>query len=144
MSYSPDVPSRSDSTWLSLGTAAGAPWGIAAASGALVGLADFGIELLGGQLALGGPIIGGLTAMFLVAGIGSFLRRGRVRAWARGNPWQVAAVPAVGTAGTVFPVQWLLTESGFFSAAFLAGLRGAGVFLIVGLVGMVIKAMRSG
>jgi hypothetical protein len=142
MSYQPDVPSRSDNTWLSLGAAAGAPWKIAVASGAVVGLADLGLELLGGRLAPAGPISVGLTVLFLVAGIGAYLRGGRIQDWARRHPWQVAAVPGIGTAATLFPVQWLLTDAGFFSAALSAGLRGAGVLLIVGLVGMVVGAMR--
>lgn len=143
MSYQPDVPSRRDNTWLSLGAAAGAPWGLAVASGTVVGLADVGLELLGGQLAIAGPLSVGLTVLFLVAGIGAFLRRDRIQSWVRGHPWRVAAVPGAGAAATLFPVQWLLTDAGFFSAAFSAGLRGAGVFLLVGLVGMVINSMRS-
>lgn len=142
MSYSPDVPSRRDRTWLSLGAAAGAPWKIAVISGAAAGLADLGFGLLGGQPAIVEPVSSGLTVMFLVAGIGAFLRRDRIRSWAQRHPWQVATVPGAGAAATLFPVHWLLTDAGFFSAMLSAGLRGAGVFLVVGLVGMVIGAVR--
>src|SRR5262245_24644703 len=124
MSYQPDVPSGRDSAWLSLGANAGAPWKAAVASGAVMGLADLGLELLRGNLTFAGPMTVGLTILFLVAGIGSFLRGDRIQSWARSNPWRVAAVPGLGTAITLFPVEWLLGDSGFFSGALLAGLRG--------------------
>lgn len=108
-----------------------------------MGAANFGLQLLSGQISIGGPITLGLTVLFLVGGIGAYLRKDRIQTWVRNHPWRVAAVPGIGAAATMFPVLWLLTDAGFFGGAFSAALRGAGVFLIVGLVGLVIKAMRS-
>jgi hypothetical protein len=144
MSYRPDVPSRSENTWLSLGAAAGGPWRLAAASGAVVGAANFGLQLLSGQISVGGPITTGLIVLFMVGGIGTYLRRDRIQTWVRNNTWRVAVVPGIGAAATTFPVLWLLSGAGFFGGAFMAAMFGAGVFLSVGLVGMLIKAMRSG
>jgi hypothetical protein len=144
MSYTPDVPGRNESLWIATAAAAQGPWGLAVAGGAVVGGAQLVLQLLGGHLTVAGPLASGLMAFFLIGSIGALLLKGRdrARAWAHSHPWRFAVVPAIGAGATVFPVKLLLSSAGLFGAAFGAIGTAASVLVLVGLVGMVLGAVR--
>lgn len=120
------------------------PWATALAGGALAGVADLGLHLLGGHLTLAGPLAFGLTVFFLVGAGGALLRRGhdRARAWAQQHPWSYAAVPAAGTAATVFGTYLFLSRHGFFGSVWEGLSSGLGVLVLLALVGYVARGVR--
>ncbi|HEX6469674.1 MAG TPA: hypothetical protein VF069_11315 [Streptosporangiaceae bacterium] len=144
MSYTPDVPGRNDSLWIATAAATQGPWGLAFAGGAVVGGAQLALHVLGGHLTVAGPLTSGLMAFFLIGSIGALLLKGRdrARAWAHRHPWRFAVVPAIGAGATVLPVKLLLSTAGLFGATFAAMSTAASVFIIVGLIGMVVGAVR--
>jgi hypothetical protein len=144
MSYTPEVPSRNESLWIATSAAAQGPWGVAFAGGAVVGGAQLAFELLSGHLTVAGPLAHGLTVFFLIGSIGALLIKGRdrARAWAHRHPWRFAVVPAIGAGATVLPVQLLLSTSGIFGATAEALWTALTVLVTVGLVGMVVGAVR--
>lgn len=120
------------------------PWPAALAGGALAGLADLGLHLLGGHLTLAAPLAFGLTVFFLIGAGGALLRRGhdRARAWAQRHPWSYAAVPAAGTAVTVFAAYLFLSAHGLFASAWEGLSDGLGVLVLLGIVGYVARGVR--
>lgn len=144
MSYTPEVRGRNESLWIATSAAMQGPWGLAFAGGAVIGGAQLAFQLLSGHLTVAGPLASGLTVFFLIGAIGALLAKGRdrARAWAHGHPWRFAVVPAIGAGATVLPVQLLLSTAGIFGATWEALWTAASVFVIVGLVGMVVGAVR--
>jgi hypothetical protein len=144
MSYTPEVPSRNESLWIATSAATQGPWGLALAGGAVIGGAQLLFQLLSGHLTVAGPLAAGLTAFFLIGSIGALLAksRDRARAWARRHPWRYAVAPALGVGAAVLPVQLLLSGAGVVGATFDALWTAASVLVIVGLVGMVVGAVR--
>jgi hypothetical protein len=144
MSYTPEVPSRNESLWIATTAAMQGPWGLAAAGGAVVGGAQLIIELSGGHLSVATPLASGLMAFLLIGSIGALLgkNRDRARDWAHRHPWRFAMVPAIGAAAADLPIKLLLSSAGIFGATFDAMWAAVSVFVIVGLVGMVVGAVR--
>jgi hypothetical protein len=144
MTYQPDVPRRSDSTWIAMSAASQGPWPAALAGGAVAGGADLALHLLGGQLTVAGPLSFGLAVFFLVGAGGALLRRGhdRARAWAQAHPWSYALVPAAGTAATVFASFLFLSTQGLFGSLWEGLSDGFGVLLLLGIIGYVARGVR--
>jgi hypothetical protein len=144
MTYEPDVPRRSDSTWIAMSAASEGPWATALAGGAVAGAADLGLHLLGGHLTLAGPLSFGLAVFFLIGAGGALLRRGydRSRAWAQQHPWSYALAPAAGTAATVFAAFLFLSGDGLFASLWEGLSDGFGVLLLIGIIGYVARGVR--
>ncbi|HEY7485023.1 MAG TPA: hypothetical protein VH912_11235 [Streptosporangiaceae bacterium] len=144
MSHTPDVPSRNESLWIATAAATQGPWGLAFAGGAVIGGAQMALQLLGGHLTVAGPLAAGLVAFFLIGSIGALLgkSRDRARAWAHRHPWRYGVAPAIGVGATVLPVKLLLSGAGPIGATFDALWTALSVLVIVGLVGMVVGAVR--
>jgi hypothetical protein len=123
-----------------------APWTAAAATGAVVGLGDLGLHLIGGSIglsAVSGSISLGVLAFMTVAAAGALLssRSGRALRWARSNPWRFAMLPAVACAAIVFVLSVVLgggIAGGIFSGAW----HGAAVYGLTGLAGSLGGARR--
>jgi hypothetical protein len=141
MTYQPDVPSRSESTWIAVSAATRGPWRVALAGGVIVGAADAGLHLLTGSLTVAMPLWYALVAFFLIGGAGALLRGGRDRArsWAMSHPLRYALVPGAGAATTVLVTRLLLDFSGAFFNALLAGLV---VTALVSMIGFVARAVH--
>lgn len=120
------------------------PWPAAFVGGAVAGLADLGLHLLGGHLTVAGPLAFGLAVCFLIGAGGALLRGGydRARAWAQGHPWSYAMVPAVGTGATVFALYLFLSGSGFFGSLWEGLSDGFGVLVLLAIVGYVARGVR--
>jgi hypothetical protein len=144
MTYEPDVPRRSEATWIAMSAASEGPWVAALAGGAAVGLADFALHLLGWHPTLAGPLALGLSVFFLIGAGGALLRRGhdRARAWAQQHPWSYAAVPAAGTAVTVFATYLFLSGQGLFGSLWEGLSDGLGVLVLLGIIGYVARGVR--
>jgi hypothetical protein len=144
MSFTPDVPSRNESLWIATAAASQGPWGLAAAGGAVVGGAQLVLQLAGGHLTVAGPLGSGLVVFFLIGSIGALLgkSRDRARAWAHQHPWRFAVVPALAAGAADLPVKLLLSSAGVFGATVDAMWTAISVLVIVGLVGMVVGAVR--
>jgi hypothetical protein len=144
MTYEPDVPRRSDSTWIAMSAASQGPWALALGGGAVAGLADLGLHVLNGHITLAAPLAFGLTIFFLIGGGGALLRRGydRTRAWAQQHPWSYAVVPAMGTAATVFASYLFLSGSGLFGSLWEGLSDGVGVLFLLGIIGYVARGVR--
>jgi hypothetical protein len=144
MTYEPDVPRRSDSTWIAVSAASQGPWAAALAGGAVAGGADLALHLLGGHLTVAGPLSFGLAVFFLIGAGGALLRRGydRTRAWAQQHPWSFALVPAAGTAATVFASFLLLSGDGLFGSLWEGLSDGLGVLFLIGIIGYVARGVR--
>jgi hypothetical protein len=144
MTYEPDVPSRSDSTWIAMSAASQGPWAIALAGGAAVGLADLGLHVLGGHLTMAAPLSLGLAVFFLIGAGGALLRGGhdRTRAWAQRHPWAYAAVHAAGTAATVFAAYLFLSADGIFGNLWEGVSDGVGVLFLLAIIGYVARGVR--
>jgi hypothetical protein len=141
MTYQPDVPSRSESTWIAVSAAIRGPWRVALAGGVIVGAADAGLHLLTGSLTVAMPLWYALVAFFLIGGAGALLRGGRDRArsWAMSHPLRYALVPGAGAATTVLVTRLLLDFSGAFFNALFAGLV---VTVLVSMIGFVARAVH--
>jgi hypothetical protein len=144
MTYQPDVPRRSESTWIAMSAASQGPWAVAFAGGAVAGLADLGLHLLGGHLTVAAPLAFGLAVFFLIGAGGALLRGGydRARAWAQGHPWSYAVVPAAGTAATVFASYLFLSTTGIFGSLWEGLSDGFGVLVLLGIIGYVARGVR--
>jgi hypothetical protein len=144
MSYEPDVPSRNESLWIATAAATQGPWGVAFAGGAVAAAAHFAAHLLGGHLTLAAPLTGGLVVFFLIGSIGALLgkSRDRARAWAHRHPWKYAVAPAIGVGAIALPVYLLFSTAGIVGATFDALWTAVSVLVIVGLVGLVVGAVR--
>src|SRR5262249_54360702 len=144
MTYQPDVPQRSESTWIAMSAASQGPWSVALAGGAVAGAADLGLHLLGGHLTLAAPLAFGLGAVFLLGAGRALLNRGydRTRAWAQAHPWSYALVPAGGTAATVFASYLFLSTSGFFASLWEGLSSGLGVLVLLAIIGYVARGVR--
>ncbi|HEU5160341.1 MAG TPA: hypothetical protein VFU43_25305 [Streptosporangiaceae bacterium] len=146
MSYTPEVPSRQESLWIATAAASQGPWGLAAAGGAVIGGVQLGAELLGGHLTVAGPIASGLIVFLLIGSVGALLGKDRDRArdWAHRHPWRFAIAPAIAAAAVDLPVKLVLSSAGLVGATADAMWAALSVFVIVGLVGMVVGAVRRG
>jgi hypothetical protein len=146
MSYTPDIPSRHESLWIATAAASQGPWGLAAAGGAVIGGVQLAVELTDGHLTVAGPLAAGLIVFVLIGSIGALAGKSRDRArdWARRHPWRFAVVPATAAAAVDLPVELVLGSAGIFGATADAMWAAFGVFVIVGLVGMVVGAVRRG
>jgi|1185.fasta_scaffold46419_1 hypothetical protein len=144
MTYEPDVPRRSDSTWIAVSAASQGPWAAALAGGAVAGGVDLALHLLGGHLTVAGPLSFGLAVFFLIGAGGALLRRGydRTRAWAQQHPWSFALAPAAGTAATVFASFLLLSGDGLFGSLWEGLSDGLGVLFLIGIIGYVARGVR--
>jgi hypothetical protein len=144
MTYEPDVPRRSDSTWIAMSAASQGPWPAALAGGAVAGGADVALHLLNGHLTVAGPLSFGLAVFFLIGAGGALLRHGydRTRAWAHQHPWSYALVPAAGTAATVFASYLLLSGDGLFASLWEGLSDGLGVLVLIGIIGYVARGVR--
>jgi hypothetical protein len=144
MTYQPDVPRRSDSTWIAMSAASQGPWPAAIAGGVVGGLADLGLNVLGGHLTLAGPLSFGLAVFFLIGAGGALLRRGydRTRAWAQQHPWTYALAPAAATAATVFATYVFLSAQGIFGSLWEGLGDGLGVLVLLGVIGYVSRGVR--
>jgi hypothetical protein len=144
MSYTPDVPSRNESLWIATAAASRGPWGLAAAGGAVIGGVQLAAELAGGHLTLAGPLASGLMVFVLIGAIGALLGKSRDRArdWAHRHPWRFAAVPAIAAGAVDLPVKLVLSSAGILGATADAMWTALCVLVIVGLVGMVVGAVR--
>jgi hypothetical protein len=144
MTYQPDVPRRSESTWIAMSAASQGPWAGALAGGAVAGGVDLALHLLGGHLTVAGPLSFGLAVFFLIGAGGALLRRGhdRTRAWAQQHPWSYALVPAAGTAATVFASFLLFSGDGLFGSLWEGLSDGLGVLVLLGIIGYVARGVR--
>jgi hypothetical protein len=144
MTNQPDVPRRSEKTWIAVSVASQGPWAVALAGGAIVGAADLGLHVLTGHLTVATPLSVAVAMFFLIGAGGALLRRGydRARSWAQRHPWSYASVPAAATAVTVFGVRLVLSASGPFDAAWHGLWSGAWVLLLLGLIGYVARGVR--
>jgi hypothetical protein len=144
MTYEPDVPRRSESTWIAMSAASQGPWATALAGGAVAGGLDLALHLLGGHLTVAGPLSFGLAIFFLIGAGGALLRRGydRTRAWAQQHPWSYALVPAAGTAATVFASFLFLSGDGLFGSLWEGLSDGLGVLVLLGIIGYVARSVR--
>jgi hypothetical protein len=144
MTYQPDVPRRSESTWIAMSAASQGPWSVALAGGVVAGLADLGLHLVTGHVTLAAPLAFGLGVFFLVGAGGALLKRGydRTRAWAQAHPWSYALVPAGGTAATVFAAYLFLSTSGLFASLWEGLSSGLGVLVLLAIIGYVARGVR--
>jgi hypothetical protein len=150
MRRSTDV-SRAESRHLAVASATLGPWRTAAVVGAAGGGlslvlgtfgGDFGRGMLAGALSLA------MMLFFLVGGAGSVLGRrdgsnGRIRAWARNHPWQVAAVPAGLLFVSDLVVREIVTSGGFFGNVWDALWRSVIVAAVIGVAGSVAGSRRG-
>ncbi|MCO6004165.1 hypothetical protein NE236_04160 [Actinoallomurus purpureus] len=144
MTHQPDVPRRSEATWIAMSAASEGPWVAALAGGAAVGLADFAMRVFGWDLSLADPLALGLSVFFLIGAGGALLRGGhhRARAWAQQHPWSYAWVPAAGTAVTVFASYLFLSAQGLFGSLWEGLSDGFGVLVLLGIIGYVARGLR--
>jgi hypothetical protein len=144
MTYQPDVPRRSETTWIAMSAASQGPWTAALAGGAVIGLADFALHLAGWHLSLADPVALALAVFFLIGAGGALLRRGhdRARAWAQRHPWSYASVPAAGTAITVFATYLFLSGHGLFGSLWEGLSDGLGVLVLLAIIGYVARGLR--
>ena len=122
-----------------------APWGAAAATGAVVTGGDLLLHLTSLHLGLTPSLAAGTVAFFTVAGGGAMLRShsGRAMRWARSNPWRFAMVPGAATAVIVFVLVVVLGSGGLVGGAFDALWHGAITFGLTGLVGTVAGGRKN-
>jgi hypothetical protein len=144
MTYQPDVPSRTGSTWIAASAASQGPWPVALAGGAVAALGDLGLHTLSGHPTLAAPLALGFAVFFLIGAGGALLRRGhdRARAWAQRHPWSYALVPAGGTAATVFAAYLFLSSHGLFTSVWEGLSDGAAVLFLLAIVGYVARGVR--
>jgi hypothetical protein len=121
-----------------------APWGLAAAAGAVTTVADVILHLVTLRFALTGPIELGLVAFFAVAGAGALLRGRRSRAlvWAQTHPWRFAILPGAACAILVFVLS-MVVDGGVFGSVFSGLWHGAAAYGVTGLVGSVGRPRRA-
>ena len=136
-----DGLSRRDEAAVSSAALSGAPWTAAVGTGAVVGLGDLGLHLIGGHIGLSafsGSASLGVLAFFVVAAAGALLssRSGRAVRWARSNPWRFAVLPGVACAAIVFVLSVVL-GGGIFAGIFSGAWHGAAVYGLTGLAGSV-------
>ena len=114
-----------------------APWGAAAATGAVVTGGDLLLHLASLHLGITQSLAAGTVGFFTVAGGGAMLRSHSSRAmrWARSNPWRFAVLPGAATAVIVFVLVVVLGSAGLVGGAFDALWHGAITFGLTGLVG---------
>jgi hypothetical protein len=144
MSYEPDVPSRNESLWIATAAATQGPWGVAFAGGAVVTVAHFAAHALAGHFTLASPVAGGLVVFFLIGAIGALFGKSRDRAlaWAHRHPWKYAVAPAIGAGALALPVYLLFSTAGILGATAGAFWTAVSVLVTVGLVGLVVGAVR--
>lgn len=133
--------SRREEATVSGAALSSAPWTAAATTGAVVGLGDLGLHLIGGSIglsAVSGSVSLGVLAFLTVAAAGALLssRSGRALRWARSNPWRFAVLPAAVCAAIVFVLSVVL-GGGVFGGIFSGVWHGAAVYGLTGLAGSV-------
>ena len=123
-----------------------APWGAAAATGAVVTGGDLLLHLASLHLGITPSLAAGTVAFFTVAGGGAMLRSHSSRAmrWARSNPWRFAVLPGAATAVIVFVLVVVLGSAGVIGGGFDALWHGAITFGLTGLVGTVAGGRKKG
>jgi hypothetical protein len=120
----------------------GAPVGAAAATGAVVTVADLGLHLINGSIhvsALSGSVSAGVAAFFVVAAAGALLRArsgasGRAARWARAHPWKFAVLPAAVVAAITLVLS-VMTGGGAVGAVISGVWHGAVVLGLTGAIG---------
>ena len=120
-----------------------APWGVAAAAGAVTAGADMVAHLLFFSFSVGGPLSWGAVVFFAVAGAGALIRARRSRAmqWALRHPWRYAVAPGLAAAIVVFVLSVVL--GGGLPGSVLTGLwHGAVAFGLTGVAGSVASIGR--
>ena len=122
-----------------------APWGAAAATGAVVTGGDLLLHLASLHLGITQSLAAGSVAFFTVAGGGAMLRSHSSRAmrWVRSNPWRFAVLPGAATAVIVFVLVVVLGSAGLVGGAFDALWHGAITFGLTGLVGTVAGGRKN-
>jgi hypothetical protein len=139
--------SRREEMSVSSAAMSGAPWGAAAATGAVVAVGDLGLHIIATSLgvgALSGSLAAGAVAFFVVAAAGALWRAkpGRAIRWARSNPWRFAVMPALACAAIALVLS-VVTGGGLFPAV-LSGLwHGGIVYGLTGAAGAVSKSRKS-
>jgi len=139
--------SRREEMSVSGAVMAGAPWGAATATGAVVAAGDLGLHLVGSGLgfgAVGGSLSMGVVAFFVVAAAGALWRARPSRAirWARSNPWRFAVMPAIACAAIAL-VLAVVTGGGIFHPL-LSGLwHGGVVYGLTGAAGAFSKSRKQ-
>ncbi len=120
-----------------------APWGAATMAGGVTAGADMLLHLVGGHLAIGGPVSLGAIIFFAVAGGGALLRSqgGRAMRWARRNPWRFALAPGAACLIVVFALTVAL-GGGLPGAVFTGLWHGAATYGLTGLTGTVARTRR--
>ena len=136
--------SKRDQLAVSGGALTDVPWHAAGIAGIVVAGGDLLLHLLGGHLAIGGPLSAGIMALFAVAGAGLMLRKrvGRAAQWAKRNPWAFAVVPGIATAALVFVLS-VVFGGGIIGGAFTALWHGAIAFGVTGIAGSVAGSRQS-
>ncbi len=141
-----DAPglTRRDELAVSGSVLSDAPWGAAAATGAVVAGGDLILHLMFWHLAVSSSLSLGTLAFFAVAGGGALARRGGGRAmtWARRNPWRFAVLPGAACAIVVFVLAVVLGSSGLIGGGFTALWHGAAAYGLTGLAGSVAGTRR--
>ena len=140
--------SRREELAVSGAALSGAPWGAAAVTGGVAGVADLGLHLITGNIGLSmlsSPFAFGAMVFFAVAAAGALLRSRPSRAlqWARRNPWKFALAPALVCAAVIIPVAMVIGGSGLAGAVFSAFWHGLGVFGVTGLTGVMSRHSGS-
>lgn len=118
-----------------------APWGAAAATGAVVTGGDLLLHLSSFHLGVSPSLSAGVLAFFTVAGAGAVLRSspGRAMRWARNNPWRFAVVPGAATLIVVFALSVVL-GGGIFGPLFAGLWHGAIAYGVTGVAGSIAGA----
>jgi hypothetical protein len=139
--------SRREEMNVSSAAMSAAPWGAAAATGAVVAAGDLGLHLIGSSLglsALSGSAAMGAVAFFVVAAAGALWRARPSRAirWARSNPWRFAVLPALAVAAVALVLS-VVTGGGIIDPV-LSGLWHGGLaYGLTGLAGMAARPRKQ-
>ena len=133
---------------LSLAGAAlhGAPWKAAAVGGMAAAAASYGLGIIFWPPSMVTALGMGVTLFALIAAIGALSKpevgdrvTRKARQWSLRHPWRFALMPAAVTAVLVYPVHLVADSDGIFGAAWHSLWRGALVYLITGILGVVLK-----
>ena len=133
--------SKREEASVSSAAMSGAPWGTAVVAGAVVGAADLGLNVIGGNIGLhtlSGSVSIGVVALLVVAAAGAVLKSGGGRAvrWARENPWRFAIVPGVAALAIAFVLSVVL-GGGVFGSIWAGVWHGAATYGLTGVAASV-------
>jgi hypothetical protein len=129
---------RRDELTVSSAAMTHAPWGTAAAAGAVVTGGDLLLHLSSLHLGVASSLSAGAVAFFAVAGGGAVLRSrpGRAMRWARTHPWKFAIVPGAATLIVVYVLSVVLGH-GIIGPVFTGLWHGAIAYGLTGVAGTV-------